>query len=156
MPFVHSERESASADLSPVSATRGESLAAVSPSSAWRGPRALRPRPHHGHCPAQNSLPSATTHAMTGGNAPRQREAHCPRSPSAEEDRQEQGTAASGCHVFPSLPGHAAAPRTVKQGTQSANLEGGGTAGIALLTHLPLGNRGISRGALSHTDVTNH
>lgn len=40
-----------------------------------------------------------------------------------------------------------AVPRTAKQGTQSTNLEGTGTAGIALLTHLPLG---------AHTNVTNH
>lgn len=135
----------------------GESLATASPSSAWHGP-----------C---NSAASASVQCRDAGCCPvtrascpgREQQQRAPRSLSPEEDRQEQATAASGCamSVSSSLPGYAAARQTVKQGRQAANPEGGWTAGVAFLTHLPLGNGGggvgvVSHGAISHTDVTNH
>lgn len=67
--------------------------------------------------------------------------------PSLEKGRCEQAAAASGCHVHLCSVLPTAVPWTAKQGTQSTNLEGTGTTGIALLTHLPLG---------AHTNVTNH
>lgn len=168
---LRSKRSSASADLFPVQAT-GQGKASLRPAPPQPGtdhvlcsPGLATATAQHGGAGCRpvtraprSSLPSATAHTATGEHrAPAESRSERPCVPSVwNTGGSKQQLPQAVMSISPLLPGYTAARQIVKQGTWSADPEGGGTAGIALLTHLPLGNRAVSHGALSHTDVTNH